>query len=69
MTPEQKIKKNEKARKMKFLEDYFSLCREHGFCIDDRNYSLVVEDWPTYIYPPGEFGYWEDIKKELRESI
>ena len=69
MTPEQKIKKNEKARKEKFLDDYFSLCREHGFCADRQLVgSLYLADWPSYAWSK-VLDPWSLYKKELRDSI
>lgn len=65
----------ERARKKKFLEDYFSICLEHGFCVctdsevEDLYPRLAVEDWPSYVCPKGWINHWEDIKKELRNSI
>jgi len=63
---------NEKKRKMRFLEDYFSLCREHGFCVDyswtehpNQLPRLSLADWPSYL----GISAWEDLKEELRESI
>lgn len=52
-------------KKKKFLEDYFSLCVEHGFCIDCGNDNLYIEDWPQYI----GINMWKDIKDELMERI
>jgi len=66
---------NRKKQKEKFLEDYFSLCLEHGFCVDwtygddEDTVELFVSDSPNYVCPKGWFNHWEDIKKELRESI
>lgn len=66
---------NIKKQKEKFLEDYFSLCLEHGFCIDvdypdylqNEVIKLVVVDTPSYTSTIGDV--WGDIKKELRKSI
>jgi len=65
------MKQNERKRKEKFLEDYFSLCREHGFCVDahlsqevDIGFELHVADDPQY-----KNCDWKIIKKELRESL
>jgi hypothetical protein len=67
---------NIKKQKEKFLEHYFTICREHGFCIDwqwckppEFHPILCVEDWPqyedTFVSPDS----WEKYKKELLESI
>ena len=64
---------DQKKQKAKFLEHYFVICREHGFCIDytqpGEGVSLCVEDWPqyqgTFVSPDS----WENYKQELKDSI
>ena len=66
---------NEKKRKVKFLEDYFSLCIEHGFCVDctypehlqNERIQLMVSCTPSYASTIGDA--WGEIKKELKDSI
>jgi len=64
---------NIKKQKEKFLEDYFSICREHGFCIDWQGDTpptqLVIKDYPNYQITTLGKPIWEEYKNELRESI
>lgn len=67
---EKKLAENEKKRRLKFLEDYFSLCLEHGYSVDWEGDTpptrLVVKDYPGQSY---SVDAWGAYKKELRESV
>ena len=68
MTPEQKMKESKKKRKEKFLEHYFAICIEHGFCIDADcadEYFLYLADWPNCIITPA----WDEYKRDLRSTL
>jgi len=66
---------NTKKQKEKFLEDYLSICIEHGCCIDftcpdylqNENMQLIITDIPRYAPTLGD--PWDQIKKELRKSL
>jgi len=56
---------NEKKRKEKFLEHYFAVCIEHGYCIDwhGEKAELFISDAVQYKH------IWDEIRAELEGSI